>query len=144
MKAIMNLRPSNQETYFAIRNFFSSVTQAMHVCDSRELDRGSVFIKIGVDNGKGLLKVTLSVYTWPTTVEDKCAAYSGNLKAMVLATCQASETVENLRKLFTFLRPDTIEDFFMAGDLKVINRLSGIGAHSSLFAPIVRQSQVIG
>ncbi len=52
---------------------------------------------------------------------------------MVLATCQASETIGNLRKLFTLLRLDTIEDFFIAGDLKVINLLSGIGTQSSSF-----------
>ncbi len=34
-----------------------------HVCDAHGLNRGSVFIKIGADNGNGFLKVTLSVYT---------------------------------------------------------------------------------
>ncbi len=52
---------------------------------------------------------------------------------MVPATCQASETVENLRKVFSLLRLDTMEDLFIAGDLEVVNLLGGIGTHSSSF-----------
>ncbi len=78
-----------------------------HVCIARGLDRGSVSIKIGVDTGKGFLKVTLSIYTWPIAIEDECASYSGSLKAMVLATCQAIETEGNQRTFFQLLPLDT-------------------------------------
>ena len=103
----------------------------------------SMFIKIGVDDGRGKLKISLSLVPKFTSEGDPDGAnkkflepfkLTGVKRLMLIACATAKETSTNLQILFDktgLLQWDV--DYKIVADLCAINKLIGIGNHKSSY-----------
>ena len=115
----------------------------------RELDIGDLTVKVGVDSGKGHLKMILSLYDPDNLQVNKCAADrvtrkdgigSGNLYSLlgrkrVMIIAIAPDTPENYTNLQLFYDMVGINKlaYKQTGDFKALNILVGMMSCSSLF-----------
>lgn len=98
-----------------------------------------VHLKLGVDGGGGSLKITLSIQSIIANKDDKQNGLgkfkdTGVKKIIILAIVHnVQENHNNIQELFNLLKIDVIDNLTFAADLKLLNILTGIQPHSSMF-----------
>ena len=98
----------------------------------------SVYIQIGVDDGKNKLKITLTIWD-PDKMNNIRADKSkfsskGAKKTHILAVaCGVSESYSNLKILFNLCPFDKELSHKLSGDLKIQNILLGLQTHAALY-----------
>lgn len=96
-----------------------------------------VHLKIGVDGGRGSLKITLSIQSLlPISEGLKKSSFkdSGVNKIIIIAIgFNVQENYRNIRSLFELLKLDELENYTLAADLKLLNIVTGIQPHSCTF-----------
>ncbi len=96
-------------------------------------------MKIGIDYGECFLTMSISI------TDDYCNGFesrqsfpsvptlklSGVKTTMLLVVCQAPETGFNLQEMVSLTMIKEIVDYTFAGDLKMLDLVTGIGTHAS-------------
>ena len=110
----------------------------LKILQKRGSDPQAYSIKLGVDKGQGILKFTLTLV--PKGSEDDVNGYTENCFAkqgvndiFLVAVCSGvEENHYNLRTILNMIKAFECGDVIFTGDLKVINMLCGIQAHSCM------------
>ena len=91
-------------------------------------------VKIGIDYGKSFLKMTLTIND-PASTNNRTDPFKlgGGRKTVMVAVCQAAETSMNLKQLVELVHLQEYLHYTFAGDLKVLNLVTGLECHSSLY-----------
>ena len=105
------------------------------------INLNSMFIKIGVDDGRGKLKISLSLVPKLKTDGDGADKkfleefkLTGVKRLMLIACASAKETSTNLRILFDKIGMlEWNVDYKIVADLCAINKLIGLGNHKSSY-----------
>ena len=105
------------------------------------VDRDNYFVKIGIDSGRGLLKVNISIVPKPGIKSDaeipkflEGFKLSGVKRLMIVACTPAKETSTNIRILFDKLKIETwLFSYKIVADMCCINKLCGLGNHKSKY-----------
>lgn len=99
---------------------------------NRQTEGGSdEYIKLGIDGGGGFLKITLSIVPRMSVRPTKSFKDSGVKRLHIIALApKLPEKYEYVRLIWNLLELDNFE-YVVAGDLKIINIIVGIMAHSS-------------
>lgn len=113
-----------------VRGFITSV------CEIRRYHTNdNILVKIGIDGGRGFLKMCLSVFPLISAQESHCKVFkSSGVKCIFLLAIapEVQENYENLLKLWTSLSLHNLEtEFTIATDLKLCNLLLGLQAHGA-------------
>ena len=105
------------------------------------LDLNDVYIKLSIDDGRGKLKISLSLIPKMSSVEDTPTKKflepfkaTGVKRIMIIACSPVKETTHNLKVLTSKVGFNTWGfPFKIAADLSCINKLLGISNHKSCF-----------
>ena len=88
--------------------------------------------KVGLDQGKGFLKMSLSVYDPENLLDNSRYKNSGPFKTMLIAVANCQENYTNCKKFFDETSCHEILHHF-ACDLKISNICTGLTPHSASF-----------
>lgn len=101
---------------------------------ARKFEEGDeILIKVGIDGGGGFLKITLSILSLNHAQSPDSFKESGVKRLLILALVpDLPEKYEYILLIWKNLLKMTSLKCVIAGDLKIINVLIGIMAHSSL------------
>lgn len=108
------------------------------VCERRNIKEQDYFVKIGIDGGGGIMKITLSLVLKEDAEISKAGKKSfkstGVKKLLLLAIIPGiPEKYWNIAPIWTTLLELNKVDSVVSGDLKIINLLLGIMGHSSSY-----------
>ena len=105
----------------------------LKVYSIRKLDFGSTKVKLGIDKGGGLLKVSISIIDDledPKEVLHKCTGV--NKIFVVACVAEVEESHHNFKVILDAIGAYNV-DFFFSCDLKAGNMLTGVGSNSSKY-----------
>ena len=91
-------------------------------------------IKIGIDSGRGSLKITLSLVESQRGPSRKDFLSSSVKKIFIISLgLQVDESYEAIQELWNILKLDLLDKFIVNADLKCMNLLLGMTSHASLY-----------
>ncbi len=96
-------------------------------------------IKVGLDFAKSFPKISLSITDdYYNNFESRQSStlvsalkLSGAKRALLLAVCPAPETHFNLQEIVSLMKINEMVDYTFAGDLNMLNLMTGVGSHAS-------------
>ena len=95
----------------------------------RGLNHSECDFIIGADQGKGLMKLTLTI----NVTNDTEKTNASDKKVLILSVVSANETWESMKKLFELIKLSELSKFRLSMDLKLTNITLGMSSHSSKF-----------
>ena len=96
------------------------------ICVMRDLDYENCTKKVGIDGGKGFLKIVLSLFDDENPGNEKTGSksYTGGRKVIPLVIApNVSETYGNIKIMLDLIKFKLLDNYLITGDLKVLNIL---------------------
>ena len=92
----------------------------------RDLDYENCTKKVGIDGGKGFLKIVLSLFDDENPGNEGAGSksYTGGRKVIPLVIApNVSETYGNIKIMLDLIKFKLLDNYLVTGDLKVLNIL---------------------
>ena len=96
------------------------------ICVMRDLDYENCTKKVGIDGGKGFLKIVLSLFDDENPGNEGAGSksYTGGRKVIPLVIApNVSETYVNIKIMLDLIKFKLLDNYLVTGDLKVLNIL---------------------
>ena len=96
------------------------------ICVMRDLDYENCTKKVGIDGGKGFLKIVLSLFDDENPGNEGAGSksYTGGRKVIPLVIApNVSETYVNIKIMLDLIKFKLLDNYLVSGDLKVLNIL---------------------